>query len=1729
MSRQESQITEREVALITERSAQTSTWLYWAVFDYSGFRRWTASTAAILSIGLYFLVAWVNPSLPGGSGRNTIDRLTDPRLFSDYTRAGFTALARSGRWIAAGTTSRGLVLLPVKGKTPHEHVIAGSVLDVTASGRKDESFLALTGDQEIVDVGVGGIRVLRSTWLIKPEWPRWQTSGNVSGDNVVASLLDSNGLLVAIKGAGVARYRLDPGTGNRLRSWLAPKPLGDTSVVAAVLTPKGLWVGSTDGVRFGDLATLQEDPERTAKFEGLVRLDAGQDGLWASAIDSSGAARTFDGRAWKGPWFGLQGQPREMSTRSEVLVARQDEKGDLWLGTRDGLLSYEVATHRMRSLGDNSRVEYLEFVAGGTISAGTGGVALYPNTSSVTPAKKLSGAPASQLQVSADRNLIVFRSVDSRGSESYMALPAPFTNVPMPISPSDGWKTSPALRVAGVTARAQIGTLVGTSAGCILYRPDLPSYADCSKLSTGGDVRSFTTLEEEEDGSILASGDGLPLVWQGQAWRSLSAGMNAAVTQLASVGGRIIGLTADRTLRDFPNDERGMKQHILGAFTEFATQSEQRIGDLYGTAEAWRLAFARGRRLAVYDSTDARYVEQSIPDDVRQVRLLKDGALVLTDSGTVVNPVDGREVFGRKGGPFDPTQTTAIGQGSGSTALIGDAMGQVARYAWNSANWTGLGRVPGGPVLELVQGDSSLWARTATGVFSSSNLQWSMRPGISKLAVDGQNRVWLAGATGVRLEANPAVDYSNGGDVRRFLSEGRFLWQPTADRVFVFTGGSQVGIFDSRTDRWTISNTALNTPDLFLPGGNFLVVRDGRRLLRMNAALEIADLLGRTAPAGMSVFRSGDTLRAMYNDNGTAVLSVWSDIREALSQLYTWTAESGPIDDVEVAADGKLWTLRGGVAVELEMSGTTLRQTQRSVALPSLRSFAGAPQTFDQQRTPAASADLSYGGTRLEFSWTGSSGMKVAWRGRSDLSVWCDDNGRLAVQCVREVAVEGDVLVLATDFGVLRRSVLDYSLLGAAPGRRRIDRPASSVRDAGGWVWGIERGALVVRQGTRIRLWTSGPDGERFRDDVVVHIGIKRSTDAITLQSLEGSWSFNLVEGRTGPDSAGDSEDLIVDNAAIRVTYRQGRISFRAFDGGEAIVDGRMFFDQLTAVRAFRGELYAVVAGRALVRRDGASFGRITGAWRLPLFGGLRLDRGERGVIVASSNGGYELVGNSWERVTATTTSAMTGAFQWRFGAGNGFTPWVRDTRGVWVEVPRWWDGDRFTWDRVIGAGALSRDLVVVITPLGPLTRHLSNGGSASANLWLLPDIRTLAPARRNSDLIGVLIGGRYLMRQNSQGQSTLDRAPAGLARRAQLVLDWRSDRGRYIGFHEEWAESDRPAIESRIPTLPTRSLFQQGRFAFDLPRSVGRGRGDRWIVVSESNDGRQVSAVLEDTGQALLLRAVDTLEEPIEHVRGASDGRLFGRLKSAGFVEFAAQSRPVRASSAGDAFFNGQAVHLSLQSLTWSAKQRTIRDTGSALTWEPKEYPLFTSGAGGTALSFDVLQTLAVDTATNSVALGTAGGVLHCLDSGGRPLSLSPDRCRLDFDFGKTKSPKDWLLDVSRLRAGQDGRLWARYAGGKIASRTSDGSWQSEQGQWPGQELRAGQHLISVTRDGVSINGLLYRESNDAWPSEVRALEGIVDIVGDPEGQVAWLASRKFGVFKVRLSYLHRLRSDHR
>jgi hypothetical protein len=1310
-----------------------------------------------------------------------------------------------------------------------------------------------------------------------------------------------------------------------------------------------------------------------------------------------------------------------------------------------------------------------------------------------------------------------------------MALSAPFTSQPMAISPSEGWKTSPAIRVVGVTARAQIGTLVGTSAGCILYRPDVPSYADCSKLSTGGDVRSFTTLEEEEDGSILASGDGLPLVWQGQGWRSLSAGMSAAITQLASVGGRIIGLTADSTLRDFPNDDRGIKQHIIGAFTQFATQSEQRIGDLYGTAGAWRLAFASGRRLAIYDSTDARYVEQSIPDEVRQVRLLKDGALVLTASGTVINPVDGREVFGRKEGPFDPHQTTAIGQGSGSTVLIGDATGQVARYAWNSATWAGLGRVLGGPVLELLQGNSSLWARTATGVFSSSNSQWVMRSGISRLALDGQNRVWLAGATGVRLEANPVVDYSNGGDIRSFLSEGRFLWQPTADRVFVFTGGRQVGIFDSRTDRWTVSNTTLNTPDLFLPGGDFLVVRDGRRLLRVNAALEITDLLGRTAGAGMSVFRSGNTLRAMNNDNGTAVLSVWSDIGDAQSQRYTWTGDSGPVDDVEVAADGKLWALRRGLAIELEVSGTTIRETSRSVALPSLRAFAGAPQAFVQQRTPAASADVSYGDSRLRFTWTAPNGVTVAWRGRPDLPVWCDDSGRLAVQCVRDVAVEGDVLVLATEFGVLRRSVLDYSLLDAAPGRRGINRPAASVRDAGGWVWGIERGALVVRQGTRIRQWTSGPEGERFRDDVVVHIGIKRATDAIILQSLEGFWSFNAAGGRTGPDSAGDSEDLIVDNAAIRAIYRQGSISLRAFDGGAAFVDGRMFFDQPTAVRAFRGELYAVVAGRALVRRNGASFGQITGAWRLPLFGGFRLVRGARGVIVASSNGDHELVGNAWERVTATTTAAMTGAFQWRFGAGNGLTPWVRDTRGVWVEVPRWWDGDRFTWDRVIGAGALSQDVVVVITPLGPLTRNLSNGGSASANLWLLPDIRTLAPARRNSEVIGVLIGGRYLMRQNSQGQTTLGRAPGGLERRAQLVLDWRSDRGRYIAFHEEWVEAERPAIESRIPSLPTRSLFQQGRFVFDLPRTVGRGHGDRWIVVSESNDGRQVSAVLEDTGQALLLRAVDTLEAPIEHLRGASDGRLFGRLKSGGFVEFTVQSRPMRASSPGDAFFSGQAVHLNLESLAWSAKQRTIRDTGSGLTWEPKEYPLFTSGAEGIAFSFDVLQTLAVDTVTNSVALGTAGGVLHCRDFDGGPVSLSPDRCRLDFDFGKPKSPKDWLLDVNRLRAGQDGRLWARYAGGKIASRTRDGSWQSEQAHWPGQELRAGQHLISVTGDGVSINGLIYRESNDAWRREVRALEGIVDVVGDPEGQVAWLASREFGVFKVRLSYLHRLRSDHR
>jgi hypothetical protein len=1716
-------IAERE--RIERRSRQAHSWLYWAVWRTRTFR-WAVAGGVLLWASLvYYAAASLNPSLPFAPGSNTIDRLTDPRVNKDYTAAGLTGIAISGRFVAAGTERGGLIVIPVAGSFPRG-VLEDSGIVSVSSGLSPSAFFALQTNQRLSEVQASRWEVSREALLDPPSQPAWPGIEPFAPDAVLLTKMDDRGLLLVASRAGIARYAMDPDGSHRRRCWQAVTLPFAQPYTHAALAADGIWVAGGGGIAYVRLNNLKEEPKRRLSGAGaIVGLDAGRNGSWASAVAEDGRTYLFASENWTGPWFGRPDHAENLQRAADVVQARK-AFGVLWLATASDVFSHHEMSGTMRLLIPNSPSTEIEPIADGVLFAGRAGLFLEPSGRSDAGAlNTLDGAPASRLRVSPSGDTIVWRSNPNGQGSVYKTSVRPF-NSSLPLSAGNGWGAS-APRVVGL-ASTGVGTVFGTSRGCLLYNALTPAYKDCSRILPSkqrpeGQAEAFSFLEEN-GGVVLGIAGGVPLVFDsGQAaWNTINGG-NRTLRGITGAAGSVYGLTASGSLLRFPSSGGDPEEYLRGFAPAFS--GNEFVGDLSGVPDDWRLALVAGRQWTYYSSVNGSIEAHEATEPIRQIRLHKGAPLLVSASGSVLSG-DGSPLFGWGEMPFAPARVRAIARGNGGSVLVGGPEGVIVRYSWTRGSWEALPPVPGGGLVrEMSEDGGGIWAEAQDIIGRWTGQKWDPRPGYSFFLVEKPGaRVWLGGDLGVMVENRDEKGgatvgrYSTGEGLRQFASSARCVWQIDADRVALF-GEQGGGVFDRRTDRWQTRATQLSPDIRCFPAKGALIVAEGSTLHRFSPELEDTVLLSLSNSELRAVHVRDDRIEALALVPGEVRLSVWDGVNASGPSQYLLADDSAL--DATIGSDGRVWVLRRGEIWEAQIKDSALatvgKQRRVSEDATSLAALASGSLSFlAPQNASARSAILEYGPQRLEWM-LGAQGANLSWRRRPDLPVWCGDRGKLTVQCINGLSTSGDTLLVGTSFGVIRRRLSDYSLIGVDAGTGLPARSQTLVLEAGLYTFSLSQQGLSVRSQSGLQDWQLRRGGYYLRADLVTWVHRGRE-DSLAIETPSGRARWTPESGRVAGEASIVSDVVSIDTPAIRIRLRDGRVALASFDGKSPFEQGRLFFDSTAALRGQGGSLFTLVAGRCLIQRDGSRPGRIISALPLPPSAGPgTLERGERGVRYTAGQSIWELAaeggGAQWNPASGAMTEGVTGLITWRRQVG-GLFPYFGST-----QLNNWWGDDRFAWDDVLAAGALDQGAAILVTPIGIVLRRAGANGSTLESILLQTGLTSCVVARRGPAITGMLVNGHILDRGPVGGLRQRLPAPGESGMTAHLVLDSvEGETGRRIIFVEEWGTGiSGPALSSRLPALPTQRLISQGRFAFDDVKAIGGGGGDDWVATADCG-GSCLGAVFRRRGDVMELREIVSLP-PVSSIRSNSSGLLFGR-DGRSVVSLRIENGRLHAEeggSPGDAFYAGDAVSFDVERLAWSSAPRHGSEE-PALKVNPAGFPLLASYSNGVAFSFDILRSVAALSVAGEVALGTDGGVLFCPER--RPLDLSAQAgCRLD------RGGQLGIENVTRLRA-WNGELWAEFGGGKLAV-WSAGKWRGTDQPPPWQTLQCGHVLLSVRPTGIQIDDTEYSRSNDAWGIGARPIEDIIDLGASEDGSSAWLCSRLHGLFKLRIGLLaeHRAR----
>jgi hypothetical protein len=807
-----------------------------------------------------------------------------------------------------------------------------------------------------------------------------------------------------------------------------------------------------------------------------------------------------------------------------------------------------------------------------------------------------------------------------------------------------------------------------------------------------------------------------------------------------------------------------------------------------------------------------------------------------------------------------------------------------------------------------------------------------------------------------------------------------------------------------------------------------------------------------------------------------------------------------------------------------------------------------------------------------------------------DIPVW-GTCGALALGCVLDMAVDKDDVLLATEAGLVVRRLADGHLKrfwpevrvtrfvktsepdrllmvggavvhawkgsGGQPERlsagaeRALDSLAS--RKAGTWKVerlpsGASRLQSIVRAGGVERQLVSVDEGWRFDDDIATALLKPGTTDWLVLQTFAGLFSFTREHGRSfdavdappSPPEPSPPEPVTWASAALRIRQESGKISFTGPGGekGPVFVNDRLYFNNVSGACGTGEHLYTAVPGRGVFRRDPTALGKIDRLWAMPaeladlphiamICTQTHLQIRAHGnasrawqLALDDDNGHWELSDSA-----AGERTVHTGLIGWR--QNDSTSPFVPYLLATGAELSNWWQGDRFAWDAIKDAGALTEKQAVLLTAAGLVWAGLDDKrGILQA---LRPDAHALylTSARRDGAVIGLVAGSErrsQLVRPTPDGAPLIEEAPRGLLAHSQVTLALRPGDSA-LRLRESWvpiaSPADKPigpAFTVEVPRLNASEILHDGQFIFDRAEAAVP-LGDSWIVLSPSLGKQRFASLYRLRDGVLDLRQVWPISMGFQALRDDAAGFIGLEVGADAAKTWRATVDDKGLSCCKDAaldpraaFPNGQRVRIDVTTLSWRAEAVHRLERADKLDTEPANARLWVgveAGLPGIALSFDILTSLSIDPVAHTLLAGTWGGLFV------RPFEASPvptlacDGARLMSSAGSGETG----LIVRRVRSDLDG-LWMHPGRAAEAVMCTGAVCRSAQGTWrSGAHDRAG---LLEDDAGVFTLGRLWRTSDDQWWLDRRAPVGVVEFAVDRTEDAVWLATARNGVFKI-------------
>ena len=783
----------------------------------------------------------------------------------------------------------------------------------------------------------------------------------------------------------------------------------------------------------------------------------------------------------------------------------------------------------------------------------------------------------------------------------------------------------------------------------------------------------------------------------------------------------------------------------------------------------------------------------------------------------------------------------------------------------------------------------------------------------------------------------------------------------------------------------------------------------------------------------------------------------------------------------------------------------------------------------------------------------------------TDLGLIVRDPGSYAVQNIypqfkdARFGYAGGRLLLRASDGI----VYEWQPGGPAPADRRATAQDVSIV-SGPWVWRRTAQGLVsiVSQQTgQSRRWSAAGGGWRFDDDIATAL-FRGQT--LVIRTRDGFWTYYTARGRGDAAPGPPNDRWSVSHPAVRIAYESGNLSFHPFDGDSrpAFEQGRFFFDNADQFCSLGDYLYTYVPDRGVFRRQARNPLVVDGAWTLPpgLVAGesyiletvsnqVRL-RGQNGTVFVLDPSRRTQAWNSAEARAERVENAI-GPVVWRAEEGRRPRYEPFPAAGGQTKLSRWWSGNRFAWDDISSASLLDGANAILITAAGPMVATIAGAGFQTQEFLRLPDMNVtrVGEAREAGRRIGLALRGetlfpQYLVTQNAGRPTITDRkGGASLLTEAKLRVSFQdgASTGRHMGLIEEWEAGAGGALESGLgDQLSTGALISGGRFAFDNTTiaaplmSNGKPTGD-WLAgagcANSPGSGCLVSLfTAASPASGLALRNFWPAPCRFESLRPTPSGGALGLCGAPGRQWQAYRlewqgGQPnwtgIELGETGEAFRVGDVVQVDAPTMNWEVRGPQYVWDGHALEVAPQGYQLFTAARNGFTLSFDRMNTLALDAGGSTLAVGTDGGVFLWPYRNGGPHLFALGQPKGQFIFNQNGRPGDWILDVTRLRYDADGNLLMKYRpenyvamldkAGRLNATAAINWWKHFS---PSGEIR-------LDQEGFVVRGERYTESNDARFPERKKITGIVDFVFERDTGVLWIATRNQGIFK---SLTHRL-----